>query len=215
MRRGRRPYDQPNPLIAAEEPVMRAFLEGIPPGRALDVATGTGRLARLLTSMGHRVVAVDGSPEMLRSAGTELLSAIADLRRLPFRDGSADLVTRGLALTHVRDLGPPIAEMARVVRPGGSVLLSDVHPVAAATGAHAFFRREDGSRGATRNEIHWPSRYVAAFAASGLAIDGCEEPRFDETFVREIPDGAVRTAARGSLLDLPFALVWRLRRASS
>jgi hypothetical protein len=43
-------------------------------------------------------------------------------------------------------------------------------------------------------------------------IEGCEEPVFDETFVQQIPEGAVRTAARESLLDLPFALVWRLRR---
>ena len=209
-------YDLPNPLIAAEEPAVRDFLSGIDPGQALDVASGTGRLARLLTSLGHEVLAVDASAEMLagaRDAGG-IRCVIGDQVQLPFRDGGFDLVTCGLALTHVADLGRSIAELARVVRPGGHIVLSDVHPVAVATGAHAFFRRPDGTRGATRNEIHWPGSYVDAFLAAGLRIEGCREPLFSETFVQEIPDGAVRTAARGSLLDLPFALVWRLRRSS-
>ena len=208
-------YDGPNPLIAAEEPAVRRFLEGIEPGLALDVASGTGRLARLLRALGHEVVALDASDPMIREARRDasgIRHVRADLRRLPIADGRADVVTCGLALTHVEDLDAPIAEIARVLRPGGAAVLSDVHPFAAATGAHAFFRREDGSRGATRNEIHWPARYVTAFRRAGLAIEGCAEPVFDETFVREIPDGAVRTAARASLLDLPFALVWRVRR---
>jgi ubiquinone/menaquinone biosynthesis C-methylase UbiE len=208
-------YDQPNPLISAEEPAMLGFVEDLEPGLALDVATGTGRLARLLASLGHVVIAIDASAEMLRMGRRRDLAvsyALGDLGRLPFRDGSLDVVTCGLALTHVADLGPPIAEMARVVRPGGHVLLSDIHPVAVATGTHAFFRRSDGSRGTTRNEIHWPATYVAAFVAAGLVIEGCEEPVFDDTFVQAIPEGAVRAAARESLLDLPFALVWRLRR---
>jgi len=208
-------YEGPNPLIAAEQPAVAGFLEGIEPGLAVDVATGTGRLARLLRSLGHEVVALDASAPMLREALREAdgtRHVLADLRRLPIADGRADVVTCGLALTHVEAIEGPIGEIARVLRPGGAAVLSDVHPVAAATGAHAFFRREDGSRGATRNEVHWPARYVVAFREAGLRIEGCAEPVFDETFVQEIPDGAVRTAARSSLLDLPFALVWLVRR---
>ena len=46
-------YDGWNPLIEAEEPAVRRFLEEIPPGRALDLACGTGRLSRVLTELGH------------------------------------------------------------------------------------------------------------------------------------------------------------------
>jgi ubiquinone/menaquinone biosynthesis C-methylase UbiE len=202
-------------LIAAEEPAVRGFLESLAPGLAVDLAAGTGRLARVLRSLGHEVVALDASEPMLREAKRDadgVRHVLADLRRLPVADGRADVVTCGLALTHVEEIEGPIGEIARVLRPGGVAVLSDVHPVAAATGAHAFFRREDGSRGATRNAIHWPSRYVSAFGRAGLRIEGCAEPTFDESFVREIPDGALRTAARVSLLDLPFALVWLVRR---
>jgi ubiquinone/menaquinone biosynthesis C-methylase UbiE len=108
-----------NTLIAAEEPAVRAVLEEIVPGKALDLACGTGRLSRILRDLGNEVVASDGSPAMLRRArGDRAAEAFvcADLHRLPFPDASFDLAVCGLSLTHVMDLEPPIAEIARIVR---------------------------------------------------------------------------------------------------
>jgi ubiquinone/menaquinone biosynthesis C-methylase UbiE len=204
-------YDAPNPLIVAEEPAVRAFLEGIDRGLALDVATGTGRLARLLGELGHRVIALDVSEEMLDRARVNAPGAAlvrGDVRALPVRDASVDLVTCALALTHVADLRAPIAGFAGVLRPGGRLIVSDIHPVAVATGAHAFFVRADGTRGVVRNEIHWPSEYVEAFRSAGLVIERAAEPAFNESFVDEMPEQAVRDAAREALIGLPFALVW-------
>jgi len=208
-------YDGPNPLITAEEPVVRHFLDGVVPGRAIDVACGTGRLARILRDLGHRVIAVDESPEMLarvrqNAPGAALVRG--DLRQLPIDDRSADVAICGLALTHVPTLRGPIAELARVLRPGGRLILSDIHPVAVATGAHAFFVRPDGSRGVTRNEVHWPSEYVDSFRAADLTIEQAAEPLFDESFVQEMPEAAIRDAAREAVVGLPFALVWLARR---
>jgi ubiquinone/menaquinone biosynthesis C-methylase UbiE len=208
-------YDGPNPLITAEEPVVRSFLDGFEAGLALDVACGTGRLARLLGHFGHRVIAMDASAEMLLRARTNAPGAAlvrGDLRRLPIEDRSIDVAVCGLALTHVPTLRKPIAELARVLRPGGHLVLSDVHPVAVATGAHAFFVREDGSRGVTRNEVHWPSEYVDAFRSADLMIERAAEPPFEESFVEEMPDAAIRDAAREALVGLPFALVWKVQR---
>jgi ubiquinone/menaquinone biosynthesis C-methylase UbiE len=208
-------YDQPNALIAVEEPVVRAFLVGMEPGRALDVAAGTGRHAAILRDLGHRTVAVDVSTMMLERARANRRAhayARADMLRLPIRDSSVDVVVCGLALTHAGDLRSALAELARVVRPDGRVVLSDIHPVAVATGAHAFFRREDGTRGVTRNHLHWPSDYVEAFVGAGLEIERSAEPRFERAQVEEVPDPEVRRAAGLGLLGLPFALVWQLRR---
>jgi ubiquinone/menaquinone biosynthesis C-methylase UbiE len=204
-------YDGPNPLVDAEEPIVRDFLAGVEPGRALDVAAGTGRLARMLDTLGHRVIAVDASAEMLHRARHNLPSVVlarGDVRALPIRDACADVVTCALALTHVRSLRGPIAELARVLRPGGRLLVSDIHPVAVMTGAHAFFIRQDGTRGVTRNELHWPSEYVEAFRSAGLLIERAAEPPFDAAFAEEIPEAAVRDAAREAVVGLPFALVW-------
>jgi len=167
-----------NTLIAAEEPVVRAMLEEVVPGKALDLASGTGRLSKILRDLGNEVVALDGSLAMLRRARagrTAEVLVCADLHGLPFPDWSFDVVACGLSLTHVRDLGPPIAEIARIVRPGGNVVLSDIHPLAVATGAHAFFEREDGSPAVTTNEVHWPSAYLEAFRTSGFLVERCGE----------------------------------------
>ena len=137
-----------------------------------------------------------------------------DLNRLPIHDQSIDVLVCALALTHVRALRRPVNELARVLRPGGHLILSDIHPVAVATGAHAFFVRPDGSRGVTRNEIHWASEYVSAFRAADLVIEEAAEPRFEQSFVDDMPDAAIRDAAREAVVGLPFALVWRVRKAS-
>lgn len=203
-----------NPLIAGEERTVRAFLEAIVPGKALDLASGTGRLARFLR---NEVVAMDGSLGMLRRARADRAPeplVCADLHRLPFQDACFDLVVCGLSLTHVRELGRPIAEIARVVRPGGRVVLSDIHPLAVATGAHAFFRREDGSRAVTRNEIHWPSAYVESIRAAGLMVERLAEPVSDGTLLERVSEPDLRSAMELGVLGLPFVLVWLLSRPS-
>jgi hypothetical protein len=81
-----------------------------------------------------------------------------------------------------------------------------------ATGAHAFFVRQDGTRGVTRNEVHWPSEYVDAFRSADLMIERAAEPPFDESFVEEMSEAAIRDAAREAVVGLPFALVWLVRR---
>jgi SAM-dependent methyltransferase len=134
-----------------------------------------------------------------------------DVSALPAADASVDLVTCALALTHVVDLDPAIDEMARVLRPGGHVVLSDLHPIAVATGAHAGFRRPDGSQGVARNHVHWHSDYVRAFNGAGLAIERCEEPLVGEPFFESLGSEEVRGAAGAALEGLPFALLWRLR----
>jgi len=59
-------YDEPgNQLIDLEQPLVREILDGLPPGVALDAACGTGRHTTYLASLGHKVIGVDTSPEML------------------------------------------------------------------------------------------------------------------------------------------------------
>src|SRR5215211_4708844 len=66
-------YDEPgNPLVALEQPAVRALLEPLPPGRALDAACGTGRYARHLVERGHEVVGFDLTPEMLLRAAAKV-----------------------------------------------------------------------------------------------------------------------------------------------
>jgi ubiquinone/menaquinone biosynthesis C-methylase UbiE len=211
-------YDGPNPAIATEEPIVRRLLEDAPRGVALDAACGTGRLASVLVGLGHQVIGVDTTPAMLELARARV--ADADLRAgrleaLPVDDCSVDVVTCGLALTHVERLEPVISEFARVLRPGGQAVISDLHPFATATGAAAAFPAGDGDQGRSLhmlpNLVHQVGEYISAFDAAGLSILACVEPPVTEDLLSSFPTFAdFPDATRGAFGGAPYLLIWRL-----
>jgi demethylmenaquinone methyltransferase/2-methoxy-6-polyprenyl-1,4-benzoquinol methylase len=92
------------------------------PNRAtvLDVAAGTGSITRLLQDRGHRVAAVDLTREMIRHHPGPW-RVLARGERLPFADRTFDGLTFGYLLRYVDDPVASMAELARVVRPGGVI----------------------------------------------------------------------------------------------
>jgi demethylmenaquinone methyltransferase/2-methoxy-6-polyprenyl-1,4-benzoquinol methylase len=99
----------------------------LPPGSTVvDLACGTGDLAAALQSRGFHVVGVDLSFGMLDSAPVGFNRLQADGSALPMRDSSADGLTCGFALRNFTDLSSTLAEVARVVRPGGRIALLEV-----------------------------------------------------------------------------------------
>ncbi len=108
---------------------------GIPRGgTVVDVGCGTGRaLPALRKAVGPRgtVVAIDITPEMLREAGctgraADAVLLIADARRLPLADTSADALFAAGLVNHLPDTEAGLRELARVTRPGGLLVL--FHP---------------------------------------------------------------------------------------
>ncbi|MFL5733458.1 MAG: class I SAM-dependent methyltransferase [Chloroflexia bacterium] len=104
-----------------------------PGALALDVATGTGRIARELAHKGARVLAVDFSPEMMlqgKREGIGLSEPVffvgGDALSLPFPDATFDCVTTGFAMRNVTDIPAAFREMCRVVKPGGRVVCLEV-----------------------------------------------------------------------------------------
>jgi demethylmenaquinone methyltransferase/2-methoxy-6-polyprenyl-1,4-benzoquinol methylase len=94
--------------------------------KVLDIAAGTGDLCREMERRGLEPVALDLSAGMLRNARTDAPLVQADARFLAIATGSMDGVTCGLALRNLVDLPACFAEMARVLRPGGSLALLEV-----------------------------------------------------------------------------------------
>lgn len=105
-------------------------LAGVGPGsRALDVATGTGDLAVALRAAGADVLGCDFSEEMLERARKKEPAARfewADALALPYEDDSFDAATVGFGARNFSDLGRGLAEMTRVVRPGGRVVVLEI-----------------------------------------------------------------------------------------
>jgi demethylmenaquinone methyltransferase/2-methoxy-6-polyprenyl-1,4-benzoquinol methylase len=103
--------------------------------RALDVATGTGDLAIALADGGFReVVGIDFTPEMIAAAEqkrfgrSDLTFQVADALAIPFPDNSFDAVTVSFGLRNMQDYQAAIAEMVRVVEPGGRWICLELTP---------------------------------------------------------------------------------------
>jgi demethylmenaquinone methyltransferase/2-methoxy-6-polyprenyl-1,4-benzoquinol methylase len=146
-------YDRYAALLSyGQDPRWRRFLvsrvEAGPDDTVLDVATGTGAVAlELLRRYGCRVVALDQSAEMLAEASRRLPPSVrlveGDAERLPFDDASFDALTVTYLLRYVDDVGATLRELARVVRPGGT-LASLEFAVPRNPLAHALWRLHVG-----------------------------------------------------------------------
>lgn len=213
-------YDEPgNQIIALEEPLVWRLLESIPPGRALDAACGTGRHARQLVRLGHEVLGIDLTPEMLRRAAENVPEARfveGDLRKVPADDAQFDLVVCGLALAHLPDLDPGVRELARVLKTGGRLVFSALHPFQVHLGWQAPFSDASGKRAFAREHAHTHADYLAAFREAGLAVRGCFEPEFEPEHMpskrrafEHMPEATIAAYA-----GLPAVLIWDLEKGT-
>ena len=204
-------YDRPLRLFPIEEPPMHALIDARPPGTALDAACGTGRYSAYLAERGHEVIGVDASEAMLDLAREKLPAATfrqGDLAALPVPDHCVDTVVCALALVHVPALEPVMQEFARVLRPGGHLIVSDVHGFLVLLAWQAQFPTADGTRGFMRLHAHLPSEYVGAATANGMALRALEEPRLtDESVVTAAAD-VVPDANRLAYAGLPAVTIW-------
>jgi SAM-dependent methyltransferase len=94
------------------------------PARVLDAGCGTGEFAeRVQRELGAAVCAIDLSARMVELTAQRGVEAeVADIQALPFADGTFDVVVANWVLYHVEDLDRGLAELARVLRPGGALV---------------------------------------------------------------------------------------------
>lgn len=150
-----------------------------PPARAgavlLDAACGGGLMAGRIP-LGYRHVGVDRTATALAQAAARGVEAVlGDVTALPLPDGCADVVVAGEILEHVYDLPGTVAELARVLRPGGTIVLDTI----AATRWARFSLVTVGERlpGGPPRHLHDPALFVdpdrlrAEFARHGVRLD--------------------------------------------
>jgi SAM-dependent methyltransferase len=121
---------------------------------------------------------------------------VADARAMPLDDGAADLCVASMMLLNVDDLDAVIAEVARVLAPGGRFCFSTTHPDSGRQKAgddyfavvrFAETRERDGVR-MTFHDVHRPlSSYFGALERAGLFVEAVREPVPDDAYVAEHP----------------------------
>ncbi|MGD8452379.1 MAG: class I SAM-dependent methyltransferase [Phycisphaerae bacterium] len=204
--------DEDNPLILLEGPVVRDWI-GEPRGlRAADVGCGTGRHAVWLAQAGATVDAYDSSPGMMARARTKLdLPGVRFVEHslpnpLPAPDNTYDLVLLALVADHLAQPRQTLEDLRRVLRPGGSLIFTVLHPAMNLLGITARFADpQTGQEVRVAAFDHTFSDYVMAALRAGLTIDELIERKADA-------DLAARTARAEKYLGWPMLLAMRLRK---
>jgi malonyl-CoA O-methyltransferase len=216
-----------NPLHLLESTETLAALPDLSGIRVADIGCGTGRYTIELARRGPAAVAgIDLVPGMLQTARRKAGRAGIDVRweqgdlngALPVTDGAFDTAVCALVLSFLPDVRPALTEMARVLRPGGALIVSDYHPhglltaraASAAAGRrdHAPYLRFTTADGAECRIAQTPHRTSDMFAtarAAGLTLEHMAEPVCD----RQV---ANTYASQRGLAGIPLALVLRFRR---
>jgi SAM-dependent methyltransferase len=181
------------------DPVMMARVAKGGFRKALDVGCGEGRFCRMLGEAGVKTVGIDPTAQLLEMAKRRDASGDYRLGRaeqLDFADRSFDLVVSYITLVDIADFRAAIREMARVLKPGGSILIANLTGFTSACGDRGWVKKDDGEHlyypvdryldehslwlewsGIRIENFHRPlEAYMSAFLENGLALTYFAEP---------------------------------------
>ncbi|MEU9106145.1 methyltransferase domain-containing protein [Streptomyces xanthophaeus] len=206
-----------------ERPGMLALAGEVAGRRILDAGCGAGALSAALRDRGADVTGIDASAGMLalarRRLGDDAALHVVDLRdRLPFDDAAFDDVVASLVLHYLEDWGPTLAELRRVLRPGGRLIVSVDHPFVAyaiqeprpdyfATTSYSFdwsFGGRSAPMKFWRRPLH---EMTGAFTTAGFRLSALSEPQPDPAARELFPEGfsalATKTCFLFFVLEVP------------
>ncbi|MBN2446191.1 MAG: class I SAM-dependent methyltransferase [Phycisphaerae bacterium] len=185
--------DELNPLIVLEEPVVRGWT-GDPRGlRVADVGCGTGRHSVWLADAGAQVDAYDSSDGMMTRARAKVGDGVRFIEHtlpdsLPAADGTYDLVLLALVADHLADLDATMRDLYRVLRPGGTLILTVLHPAMNLLGLTARFADpRTGEEIRVAAFEHTYADYVMSALRAGFTIEEITERRADAALAAKAP----------------------------
>jgi len=205
-----------------ERPATLALAGDVAGRRILDAGCGSGPLAAALRDRGAIVTGVDSSAGMLelarRRLGDDANLHLADLGRpLPFPDAAFDDVVASLVLHYLEDWAAPLAELRRVLRPGGRLIASVDHPLQGhplvrpgadywATFQYSVETATSSGQSFVLTYWHRPlPAMISAFTTAGFRIAAIDEPLPAPETPRELlPDFDKDKPARSGFLCFLF-----------
>ncbi|MCC5983636.1 MAG: methyltransferase domain-containing protein [Rhodobacteraceae bacterium] len=178
---------------------MMARVRAARPSRALDIGCGEGRFCRMMAAEGIVATGLDPTERLLaeaRARHPEGHYVCGRAEALPFPDAGFELVVSYLSLIDIDDTEQAVAEMVRVLQPGGRLLVANLSGIASAGVAPGWAETVDGRSGwlidryfeARADWVEWRgvrirnwhrplADYMAAFLRHGLNLRHFEEPR--------------------------------------
>lgn len=131
------------------DPIMRSRAVTRSPKKVLDVGCGEGRFCRMLKRHGVNITGIDPTPALIAAARSRdgdgaYVTAVAE--HLPFADREFDLVVSYLSLIDIPDIHIAIPEMARVLSPGGSLLIASLNSFNTACADRGWVKDSAGER---------------------------------------------------------------------
>jgi ubiquinone/menaquinone biosynthesis C-methylase UbiE len=164
------------------------FLGLVPePGSlTVDIGCGEGRLTRHLKSLGHKTIGIDVSETLIALANAEDPSGdyrLANAAKLPIDDQSADLAIAFMSMQDIDDLRSAVSEAARILRPGGRLVMAIVHPI---NSAGQFVDESADSEFIISDRYLGERRYSDTFARDGLEMTFHSQHRPLETYSRAL-----------------------------
>jgi SAM-dependent methyltransferase len=206
-----------------ERPAMLALAGDVAGRRILDAGCGCGPLFAALRDRGATVTGMDKSAGMLdlarRRLGDEADLLVAELGSpLPFPDDTFDDITASLVLHYLEDWGPALAELRRVLRTGGRLIVSVDHPFVTnmahreaglepdyfETYSYADEWTLDGQTALLRFWARPLHAMTAAFTAAGFRIAVISEPAPAPDTPRELLPESIANRPSGAFLCFLF-----------
>jgi malonyl-CoA O-methyltransferase len=203
-------YERETPVSALEDRLVAGMGPNPEGRRLLDVGCGTGR--RMRASRAAVAIGIDATREMLARGSEAGRVAAGEARALPVASGRFDLVWCRLVVGHLLALGPAYAELARVCRHGGTIVVTDFHPRAAAAGHRRSFRDRTGAVRELMHHVHAEADHLRAAADHGLILTVRQQGEVGPA-VRAFYAEAGRLGAYEEQVGLPLVLALAFVRA--
>ncbi|MBL7713871.1 MAG: class I SAM-dependent methyltransferase [Bdellovibrionales bacterium] len=181
--------DYVNPTVAADDLSFPSQYSEVREKKVLEIGCGTGRHTVRLLAAKNQVTGIDISSGMLKVLNQKISSPDltlieGDFMTHPLEPRSYDHIVASLVLEHIEDLSAFFSKCGRILKKGGKVFLSELHPERMAQGIFAHFKDQKGSEVHLKSVNHTETEFRNSATQSGFEILKCKTVLGDPALVK-------------------------------